>query len=207
MVPVDSGGVDAADRYASIAGVGNNVIALLVAGGLALLCSLVVQRRLFLPGVGVGAKALWGFGAAVCVAGTVVFVMDRATFDAYSHYVAAVLMFAGIIAAVAMNAVGARRSQHSAFYVPVYAGIATLMVLAVIVAIGSTRFLTRGWTILVLEAVLIMLFALYWGVQTRELWFVLRRPGTPAPPQPAETTAAAGSRVHLDTDRLVPDLT
>lgn len=194
MVPVDSGEVDAADRYATIAGVGNNVIALLVAGGLALVCSLVVQRRLFLPGVGVGAKVLWALGAVVLAAGTVVFVVNRTTFDAYSHYVAAVLMFAGIIAAVAMNAVGARRSAYAAFYVPAYTAIAALMVLAVVVGVGVARLLAWELTVLVLEAVLIVLFALYWGVQTRELWSVLRRPATPATPvAPGPGDSGAGA--------------
>lgn len=105
----------------------------------------------------------------------------RPTFLVRGHYVAALVMFACIVTVVLMNARGLGEAREEAGATPVkaylnrYALIAVLMVGSLVVMAGW-RWVT-GWqhALLWIEGVLILLFAVFWSVQTHELWNTIRR--------------------------------
>ena len=149
------------------AGVGNNVFALLVVGALALvLVAWLVRRDIKAHpetakpgGYGwVAAFALWLFAATV-------FAVNRDLFLAQAHNVAAITMFVFIIGVVFANA----RSYGGATNRNRYALIGWLMLAsaAVVLVLGLA-----GWkhAVFGIEAILIALFAVFWLIQTRELW-------------------------------------
>jgi hypothetical protein len=163
---------DAAERNADVA---NNVVALLTAGGVALL----------LMG-GLGLAGRWerisrigeiGFGVIVVlfVVTVLAFALARAQFLAYGHDVAAVAMFAFIYANVWLNAVNFHFADRGRV-VNRYTVIGVLMTAAVVATVVLT---VDHWpyAVLEIETSLIVLFALFWAMQTAELWNRgLRRP-------------------------------
>lgn len=86
----------------------------------------------------------------------------------YAHIAAAVAMFLAIILVAVYHACYAKAAErpHRAQF---YATVATLMLLAVLLAIG---FWCAGFDYVVLgvEIALIALFAAFWGVQTWDVW-------------------------------------
>lgn len=86
----------------------------------------------------------------------------------YAHITAAVAMFLAIILVAVYHACYAKAAErpHRAQF---YATVATLMLLAVLLAIG---FWCVGFPYVVVgvEIALIALFALFWGVQTWDVW-------------------------------------
>lgn len=162
----------------------NNVGALLVTGAVGVAVTWFVARSERLasraarrPRMGLG---LAGMTFAVVAAG---FFFDRPTFLAKGHYVAALVMFACIVIVVLMNAQGLGEGRVAAgvprgsAYLNRYAVIAVLMVGSVAVML-VWRWVT-GWQHAVFwaEGALIMLFAVFWCVQTGELWNTIRRSG------------------------------
>lgn len=103
----------------------------------------------------------------------------RPSFISWSHYSAAIAMFALIIVVVWFNALRSDRHIHvarmSVSYRGIYFGVAAAMALALVVAL-IVRFATseasrQDSTILFwLEAVLLVLFVVFWIAQTREFW-------------------------------------
>lgn len=140
----------------------NNMIALFIVGALALVATVVTlfgQSVTFAQILGFGAAALIFLGAVGW------FVLDRSGFDRGAHYSAAIPLFASIVVVVILNA---RRSDWTLPYL----SIAALMVVGTGVLLAIT--FTTGWDygILVTEALLIVLFAVFWLIQTIERWNV-----------------------------------
>jgi hypothetical protein len=157
--------------------VANNVGALLVTGVLALVVVVAVVLR---GGAGDGRSRAHLVGIAVAAVtlliGTVWFVVDRDSFVARAHYVAAVLVFGCIVGVVVLNARGFRRAHHATArptrrqFVNRYAVIAALMVAAVVgMGLYALLFSWEHWLLWV-EGTLITLFAAFWLSQTEELW-------------------------------------
>jgi hypothetical protein len=156
-----------------VANIDNNITALIITGIVGLVVAAVVAtiaaRDLrAIAQVGPVRMRLGLLSAmAFLVVGAVVFALWD-DFDTRAHGLAAVAMFLALAAAVGLNAWQRRRDPRARVYVWTYGSIAAAMVLsaAVIVPFGS------DWThmVLVLEGVQILLFALFWLVQTREHW-------------------------------------
>ena len=163
--------------------IANNIFALLAIGavGLAVVGTLLLVRRRQ-----VRWEAFAGYGAAfaVYVAALVVFNANRGWFNDNAHYYAAALLFACIIAVVVANARGYRDKKGLSHLFNRYAFIAGAMVLSLAVILIVHFSDKSGWAhwLLVLEVTLISLFAVFWGIQTVELWSEgLRRSSTAEP--------------------------
>lgn len=145
------------------ANVANNVVALLIVSGIALLITggVLVFTATTLP-----ARIGGGVGAVLWAATLIVFLSARDAFLDNAHDIAAVLMFLCIVAAAVDNAVDTKRRSLRALYIALAA--AMLAALAIIWIVG----LVTGWqywTIL-LEVVVLALFVVFWLVQTGDLW-------------------------------------
>lgn len=160
--------------------VANNVGALLVVGGVGIAVAVWMVLAAGRPSV----ATRWGLTTAglTWVAFGAWFLMwPRESFLAGAHYVAAVLFF-GLVAAVAvLDAVRVRRRTHVRVLSPrqfsgSYGAIAVGMVgtIAVTGVVAGAEALTPfaafdGW-VFVVEAVLLVLFTVFWALQTAENW-------------------------------------
>jgi magnesium-transporting ATPase (P-type) len=157
------------DRDVNVA---NNVFALLAVGlvGLVILGWLMFRaaRRV---GIGSRRPAFAGFvlAAVLWVVATVLFTSERHFFLTKAHFTAAISMFVCIFLVALFDgleykAKGRARSRWNR-----YTAIAVAMALASIVTGGTALF---GWDywVLAIEISLISLFALFWTLQTIELW-------------------------------------
>ena len=160
------------------AAVANNLPSLILTGLVVGVVAVLIARR---EGGAAGPSPADRLGLALSLAvlgaGAVWFVAARDSFVARGHEAAAIPMFLAVVGVVWLNA---RDVQHAVRqqaappahrrYVTIYRTIAVSMLaaLAGTVAIG----LATGSTTLVLwvEVVLIALFAVFWLVQTVELW-------------------------------------
>lgn len=144
----------------------NNVTALLAIGAIGVIVGAVLSIRNRPP-----LWALIGYGVAVAVfvAAFLWFVVDRSSFVHGAHFVAAALMFSCISAVVWFNAIGYREKQGAPSLKNRYFAIAVAMASSVV---GMLIAKLAGWDywLLVLEFALISLFALFWLMQTVELW-------------------------------------
>jgi hypothetical protein len=142
--------------------------------------------------------------AVALVAGIVTAIVWPVGFRAHAHGVTAVLTFVGILAAVLFNAWGAKAAQplsDRTAYRNAYAAIAVLM-LASFAVVGGAALALPSWrhAVLVIEALLLIEFGVFWIVQTKELWNDEVRPLPPnAPtiltgttPEVAEPLASSG---------------
>ena len=158
--------------------VGNSMPALFVTGLVVGVAAVVLARR---EGGSRGLSPQNRRGLFLTVAvlggGIVWFAVDPASFVARGHDLAAIPMFLAIIAVVWLNARDVQRtvtqgsmSSQRNRYVATYRTIAVTMLVAL--AATVTISLLTGSTALVLwvEVVLITLFAVFWLVQTVELW-------------------------------------
>jgi hypothetical protein len=175
-----------ADRSADVA---NDVVALLTAGGVALL---------LMGGVGLAGHwsagtqrfprtGLIGFGVVVALylATALAFALARPAFTAYAHASAAGAMFAFIYANVWLNAVNLyfadQRRTGRGQLLNRYTVIGILMTAAAAVTLVLELVHWR-YVVLEIETSLIVLFAAFWALQTAELWDQgLRGNATPAP--------------------------
>ena len=111
--------------------------------------------------------ALVGYAVAlaVWVAGGVVFLAARPTFVDHAHIVAAIAMFGCIILVAWVNALSFKRKQNDPNARNRYSAIAVAMlsVFVLLVAGGKYRMLLA-------EIDAIVLFTIFWGIQTEELW-------------------------------------
>ncbi|WP_392542136.1 hypothetical protein [Oryzobacter telluris] len=158
--------------------VSNNMRALFVLGAVALAIGIWSARR---AGGANGIRR--GDLVGILVAGAVMgggaawFFVARDSFVAHGHDVAAIPMFLAIVVAVWLNGRDVDRAvaqgsmpSTAARYVPVYRAIATAMLVTLGITVAAA--LLSPWEHLVLwvEVVLILLFAAFWLVQTKELW-------------------------------------
>lgn len=157
--------------------VANNVFALLVLGLAGIIVTVVIARRALRPGERLEPAVRFGVLAVVVlyVATAVSFFVARSGFLAHAHYAAAFVLFVCIVAVVALNAwacrCGAQGGDRTASrYAKGYAAIAVLMVGSVALMLAWRA--VFGWhhAVLWIEGVLVGCFAVFWGLQTRELW-------------------------------------
>jgi hypothetical protein len=150
-----------------VANVDNNMWTLIFVGAVALVLLAALAK-----GRAPSRAALAGYlvAAGAWLLTTVVFLADRDWFRHKAHYAAAAAMFACIIAVVWINSfefskTGKAASMFRNQYAFIAWGMGSSLVL---VPIG----LIRDWAywVIVLEAAVIALFALFWGLQTKELW-------------------------------------
>ncbi len=151
------------------ANVANNIVALLIVSGIALLIvnAILVSReatRIARVGGAVGAF-LWGITL-------VTFLAARGAFLHNAHNVAASALFLCIVSAAVDNALDTERKAMHVLYVSLASAMVVAM--AVILLVGL---LARWhyWTIL-LEVVVLALFATFWVAQTADLWGTGIRP-------------------------------
>lgn len=169
-----------------IADIDNNVSALLVTAILGLLVAALIAAiaagRLVIR---YGLLATLGFVLLV----TALYLWWD-SFYTEIHGIAAVAMFACLIAVVALNAHWVRTTSGPGLYFRLYAVIAVLMFVVPLVL------LPFDWDhkVLVLETVELALFAVFWVVQTAEFWF-----GAPLVP-----TEARVARAATDPEQLEP---
>lgn len=166
------------------ADIANNMEALFVAGGLALLITLgiAIAARRSGPANSPERKSWDGrqtlgliLSALVLGGGIAWFSWNRAGFTKGAHYTAAIALFLCIIGVAIVNAKGFDRQRQGPRrmrlpYANRYSFIAVGMVMSV-VAIGLWKWLV-GWdhAVLWIEGVLIAFFAAFWLTQTEELW-------------------------------------
>jgi hypothetical protein len=158
--------------------VGNNMPALFVTGAVVGAAALVITRR---QGGLAGLSAVDRLGVALTVAvlggGIVWFVVARESFIAHGHDAAAIPMFLAIVGVVWLNgrdvqaavSQGAAPSTHSR-YVAMYRMIAAAMLVALVATVGINLATASTTLVFWVEVVLITLFAVFWLVQTTELW-------------------------------------
>jgi hypothetical protein len=176
---------------ATKANVQNNMFALLVAGGLAvIITALLVWLGRTGSAVGLGTSAAvgqpvgstkthrWGLGlaAALYLAALLAFTINTDWFIHHAHYISASGLFLCIFVVVVANAVRKNKDAGRAVAVPDLIreeGRGYLFLAAAMVAAGAifgilvaTGTVTLFW----LEAVLIAFFAVFWVAQTWEQW-------------------------------------
>ncbi len=160
------------------AGVANNMPALFVTGAVVGIAARVIARRLG-GGTGLGTADRLGLALTLAVlgGGVVWFFVARDSFIAHGHDASAIPMFLSIVAVVWLNGrdvqkavrQGALPSSRSR-YVTTYRAIAVLMLLALVATVAINLVAASTTTVLWVEVVLISLFAVFWLVQTKELW-------------------------------------
>jgi hypothetical protein len=158
------------------ANIANNMLALFVVGAPCLLVTEVFVLRAHFSRSDRNPMYLLGFAVALAIfgGGIVWFFVDRDGFTQNAHYAAAVVMFVCIIAVVLLNAKQFRRKEQSehARSVPAnrYSAIALGMVVVPLAMLAWKALFGWGHAVLWIEGVLISLFAIFWILQTQELW-------------------------------------
>jgi hypothetical protein len=145
------------------ANVANNVLAVLIVGAILLVVAGIVAVR---KPATVPARIASAVAGAVWVSATLAFWLARGWFLAHAHDVAATLMFVCIVGAAVDNALDVGRPSLQ----KLYGAIAVAMSTALIVIPLLGHIIGWGYWTIVVETVLITLFAVFWIVQTWELW-------------------------------------
>ena len=161
-------GYNITDPGARDLSIGNNVSALLVIAALTLVVSALLARgRTSALATAPSRADRTGYLIALVLFGitTYVFLWEREWFTRWGHPAAAILMFVFIAVVVFFNAREARELPLKVVYGAVFAGM-------VVAAVGNGIAGWTGWDywVLSIEACLIALFAVFWVVQTLELW-------------------------------------
>lgn len=163
------------DTKNRLANIDNNMLGLIVAGGLALVIVGVLTHlsersgRPDRPGP-VGLLGFWAI-AVLFLAATAVYSWDRTLLLDHGHDIAAVAMFAFIFINVWLNAAALHQAHNAtrSIWRNRYTVVGVLMVVAVIGNVGA-HFAGFRWWVLTLETSMIVLFAWFWIAQTIELW-------------------------------------
>ncbi|MEO5745653.1 MAG: hypothetical protein ABIQ53_13840 [Terracoccus sp.] len=155
----------------------NNIWTLIVAAVISAVVASVLKRRTVRQGLSAAPSrgTIWVSVAcgAVLFLELVLFLVLRDRFIALSHGIAAGTMVAGVITVMVLSALGVDERHHGAVtaYKRIYLGLAIALglMLGLIVVLALT---VSGLhhIILLAEVVVIVLFASYWVVQTKELW-------------------------------------
>lgn len=159
----------------------NNFYALLIAGAVAFVVALVIlilNLRLGRDEVGVGTVVLVAATAVILLLGWWA-IENWDSFNRRAHGIAAVAMFAFLVAAIVANVV-THKDERGTPWTAMYSSVAALMVLGGVVALLGHPF--GRHEVFALEAWEIGWFAAYWLAQTVENWNerVLARPGPEA---------------------------
>ena len=158
-------------------GIRNTVGALLIAGVVGEIASLLARRsrrHAVDPEHPEPARPFLAWSTlrpAALAVGAVVYLALPGQLETRGHDVAAVTMFVGIIVVVVANARSSRRAGRPERYVRAYGAVAVSMALT-LVGIVALHVSVPTWehAIIVVEALLIVEFAIFWLVQTVELW-------------------------------------
>jgi len=177
FVPTEAQGTCEGGRgvsAATAANISNNVLALLIAGLGGLLAAAYLARK---PGTSLALRRPAGGGLALATllwaAAAGWFTFGRSSFECGAHNVAAITMFAFIVAVVAWNAWGAAGRSVTAAPRTSYGALAiTMLVTAGVLGVATAAGLPSG--IFWLESSLIVLFAVFWVIQTPQRWDGLR---------------------------------
>jgi hypothetical protein len=140
----------------------NNITALLVVGVVALVAHAALswrRRQSIMVRVG------YGVALAVWVAGGYVFVEERPWFVANAHDAAAYTMFGLIILVAWINALSFKRKQDDPNASNRYSWIAFAMLSVFVLVLFGGKY-----HVLLAEIDAIVLFAVFWAIQTEELW-------------------------------------
>ena len=163
--------------------VGNNIGTLLLVGGVVLLLATWPRRRDLVDAAGVDLWLTW-----LTWAGTGAWLLWWPKgFVAYAHYAAAVLLFVCLVAVAWINgsdrvvraqALEQLRGMSAAAYRVWYRWIAVVMAVVLVGGLATMVVLDRyvpdlfPQTLFVVEAVLMLVFALFWVLQTIQFWDV-----------------------------------
>ncbi len=147
-----------------IAAVDNNVLALLIAATACLVVALILRAATGQPNLTV---ALLIMGAAVLLA-WLLFGGAREWVRGHAHLGAAMGMFGGIVLVVMMNGFSQQAVPRSIRNS--YRAIFGMMLSVILVAGFMAWRQLFEHTVFWLEAALIVLFGVFWVVQTKELW-------------------------------------
>lgn len=160
------------------AGVANNMAALFVTGAAVGAAAVVLARRQS-GGTGLSDADRRGLALSLAVlgGGVVWYVVARDSFVAHGHDAAAIPMFLCVVAVVWLNArdvqaavrAGAAPVTRSR-YVAMYRAVAVAMLVALVVTVAVNLATASTTIVLWVELVLITLFAVFWLIQTTELW-------------------------------------
>jgi hypothetical protein len=165
------------DTKNRLVNIDNNMLGLLVAGGLGLVIVGVLAHRSALSDRAdrPGAVALLGFWAiaVLYLASTAVYFWDRTLLLTHGHDVAAIAMFGFIFINVWLNAAALHRAHNAAATRSIwrnrYTVVGILMAVAVVANVVA-HLAGFDWWVLTLETSMIILFAWFWIAQTIELW-------------------------------------
>jgi hypothetical protein len=102
---------------------------------------------------------------ALCVVAGLVFLAARTTFVDHVHIIAALAMFSCIILVAWVNALSFRRKQNDPDARNRYSAIAVAMLSVFVFFAAGGKY-----HVLLAEIDAIVLFAVFWGIQTEELW-------------------------------------
>ena len=179
------------------ANVANNIFALLIVGAIVLLiiAFTIVSSGATLPTLAssVTAGLLWLIAAAL-------FVTARGFFVETAHFAAAVPMFACIAGAAVVNALDVDDMIKRRRYAAIAGGMLLLPL-----AIGAVGLLTgSAHTLIAVETVILILFAVFWVVQTRDLWDTGLRPDHDARQARQYTKVIKGRRPASSGGRAEP---
>ena len=148
--------------------VANNVFALILVGSIGLIVIAVQTVRRFAH-IPLHARMGYAAAAAVWIAIGLVFALDLESFVGNAHYAAAVPMFVCIVAVVFVNAFAYEKKTEAASARNRYAAVGLTMILTSAL-IGLCAILGWNHAVIAIEVDLILLFAVFWVVQTKELW-------------------------------------
>ena len=165
------------DTKNRLVNIDNNMLGLLVAGGLGLVVVGVLTHLSVRSGGPdrPGPVALVGFWAiaVLFLASTAVYLWDRTLLLTRGHDIAAVAMFGFIFVNVWLNAAALHQANNArgarSIWRNRYTVVGSLMAVSV-VANGVAALAGFRWWVLTLETSLIILFAWFWVAQTIELW-------------------------------------
>jgi len=157
---------DVADVPAALADARTSLTALVVAGLLATGARTFVAVR---SGGSAAATLARAAGALVVLAVAVTLVTAPDLLLREAHDAAAVLLFVAVVAVVVRNAFAARSVSSRWALAYAVLGATMLLTLSAVVALNAT---IGGWghAVLVVEALLVALFAAFWVLQTVEHW-------------------------------------
>ncbi|PUB24089.1 hypothetical protein C8K30_110234 [Promicromonospora sp. AC04] len=161
--------------------VGNNMGSLLVVGGLVMLLSTWPRRR------DLGSREGWDLWInwLTWAATGVWLLVWPGSFLTAAHYTAAILLFACLVAvawingtdhAVTAQALERLRGMSAAAYRVWYRWIAVVMATVLVVGLATTVVLDRYFpdlfpqTLFVVETVMMLIFVLFWVLQTIQFW-------------------------------------
>lgn len=156
------------------ANIKNNVGAFLLAGIIATIVAWFVARREGGGQITRGDVIGLGVTAALVAVGLVLFLFKRDFFDRAAHYLAAIPLFAVLLAVMVANAVSFSRTHSGRVDAKGvsnrYLAVAVVTLVAVVV-MGLIMWLgTWDHGTLWIEVVVIGAFAVFWVLQTSELW-------------------------------------